>query len=112
VNKQRKDRRSGSLLPDREDRLEGLVKGGLFKWNMHFSAAAEGQDAVAVAVAEQTVPTSVSVRPLPSSDHSLAISNSIANRTISPPAATDTGGGIVDPGLYSISGGYSIGSGG
>jgi hypothetical protein len=112
VNKQRKDRRSGSLLPDREDRLEGLVKGGLFKWNMHFSAAAEGQDAVAMAVVQQTVPTSVSVHPLPSSDHSFATSNSIANPTISPPATRDTGGGIVDPGLYSISSDYTIGSGG
>ena len=39
VNKQRKDKRSGSLLPDREHKLQELVESGLFKWNMHFSAA-------------------------------------------------------------------------
>ena len=39
VNKQRKDKRSGCLLPQREHKLQELVDLGLFKWNMHFSAA-------------------------------------------------------------------------
>lgn len=111
MNKQRKDRRSGSLLPDREDRLESLVRGGLFKWNMHFSAAAEGQDTsgVTVAVAQQSLPPSV--RPHPSSDPSFNPSSyPIVNPTVSPPPAAGTGSGINGPGPYSISGNYSIGA--
>ena len=39
VNKQRKNRRSGSLSRSREDRLQNLVNLGLFRWSTYFSAA-------------------------------------------------------------------------
>jgi hypothetical protein len=41
VNKQRKDKRCGSLLKDREDRLQTLVSAGLFRWTTYFSAACD-----------------------------------------------------------------------
>ena len=41
VNKQRKDRRSGSLSRSREDRLQNLVNLGLFRWSTYFSAASK-----------------------------------------------------------------------
>jgi hypothetical protein len=38
VSKQRKNQKNGSLLPDREEQLQGLVDGGMFKWNIRFTS--------------------------------------------------------------------------
>lgn len=48
INKQRKDKKNESLLPDREKKLQILVDSGLLKWNMNADSAGSSSRQAAV----------------------------------------------------------------